>query len=284
MFVIAVPYLTLDQVFRSGQAIRWRKIRKGKYLIQDGHRIVKAEQKGDNLMLSCSQKEFFEHWYQYFSVGEDYSKLHDIAQDVSGLVSRYVRLSTGIRVLQQDCFETMIAASYVAELGWRRAIAECEALSMSCGEQHKQSMEETGIVTWYEFPTCSQILSYRPASQWDADPRTDVQLAICEAIESGALSISKLQDAPLESVREALIRIPGMSDYMADYICLYGFHHQDVLPHNASFDRLIHKWYGTSYETFYEWHIGELEGNRGLVRQYLLHGRAEQQKRRMQWG
>ena len=83
MFVIEIPYLNLDQIYDSGQAPRWIKLRESKYVIPYKDKALKIEQQRDRFdfnryrfIMSCSEDEFCNIWFNYFDVETDYMQLN----------------------------------------------------------------------------------------------------------------------------------------------------------------------------------------------------------------
>lgn len=272
MFVISIPYLSLDQLYSSGQVFRWRKIHRGKYLIQDGHTILKAEQKGSNLMLSCSQQEFFDKWYYYFTADIDYEAVFDKAISVGGHVAKSAKLSRGVRVLRQDPFETIITFMLATATNIPRIKLMVNSLCMICGEKHKQAMEETGIVTWYEFPTAEQILANE--SELDVCKmgyRKDNIVQFCMDIEEGWLSLDELQSMQYEDAKKYLMQFRGIGEKVADCICLYGLGHHQAFPVDVHIEHILNREYHCDYDTFAAWYLDDLRGYEGIIQQYLYH-------------
>ena len=60
MYVIEVPFLDLDQIYKSAQPLRWIKLNDGKYVVQDGNSAVKVMQQKNRLIVSCTEDEFYD--------------------------------------------------------------------------------------------------------------------------------------------------------------------------------------------------------------------------------
>ena len=76
MFIIEVPFMNLDQIYNSGQCFRWIKLRDGKYAIPYGDKVLKIEQQKQRFIMSCTDEEFYNIWYEYFDMGTDYMNVN----------------------------------------------------------------------------------------------------------------------------------------------------------------------------------------------------------------
>lgn len=158
MYIIEVPYFNLDQIYNSKQVPRWLKSRDGKYVIAHRDNFVKVEQKRERLIFDCSEKEFYDIWYDYFDLGTDYSEINrEIKRTQKKFKIPAVR-GKGIHIIQQDDFEAYVYAKLVEKLGWDKAGEKMYYIANTYGIKHSNSMAEAGKVTWYEWPTPERLL------------------------------------------------------------------------------------------------------------------------------
>lgn len=145
MFVIEVPYFNLDKIYESYQAPRWIKLKESKYIIPHRDKALKIEQQKTRLIMSCSEQDFYDIWFNYFDLKTDY---YDVP---------YI-MGNGIHILNQDYFESYVFSRITTNLGYTKANIALNHIAQVCGIEHKQSMREAGRVTWYEWPTPEMIL------------------------------------------------------------------------------------------------------------------------------
>lgn len=158
MYIIEVPYFNLDQIYNSKQVPRWLKSRDGKYVIIHKDNFVKVEQKRERLIFDCSEKEFYDIWYDYLDLGTDYSEVNrEIKRTHRKFKIPAVR-GRGIHAIKQDDFETYIYAKLVERFGWDKAREKMFFIANTYGIKHSNSMAEAGKVTWYEWPTPERLL------------------------------------------------------------------------------------------------------------------------------
>lgn len=158
MFCIAIPYLDLDQVYKSGQVYDWKKIRAGKYIIPYEDKIISIEQRKDNFLLSCSEQEFYDIWYNYFDLDTDYAKLHWLYKSLDDEIKICCNRANGMRILQQPYFETFIICLLKQNMNKEKVKCYINELKTICGKKHVNSLGEAGRIKWYEFPSPSDII------------------------------------------------------------------------------------------------------------------------------
>ena len=83
MFVIEVPFINLDHIYNSGQAPRWIKLKESHYIVPHGDKALKIQQQRDRfdfdryrLIMNCSEKDFYDIWFNYFDLKTDYLHLN----------------------------------------------------------------------------------------------------------------------------------------------------------------------------------------------------------------
>lgn len=181
MFVIDVPYINLDQIYNSGQAPRWIKLRDMKYVVTHKDRALKIEQVKERLIISCNEEDFFNIWFYYFDLGTDYL-------DVNGRIKKQNRKfkvsanrGSGIHILNQDSFEMYVFSKLIQYVGWEKAGTLMNQIAEKYGEKHQQTMREAGRVTWYEWPT-PEILLEKLQKEDNLNKVKRFLMRLCDAI------------------------------------------------------------------------------------------------------
>lgn len=155
MFIIEIPYFSLDQIYNSGQCFRWIKLRPGKYIIPHLDTAIKIEQKKERLIMNCSEEEFYEKWFEYFDFKTDYSKINDLFRcSRDSFLKECALKSKGIHVLKQDPFEVLITRTILENEKNKEML---NLFAIMYGVKRVQSMAEVGKVTWYVFPKPNDI-------------------------------------------------------------------------------------------------------------------------------
>lgn len=158
MFVIEIPSFDLNEIFKSDQAVRWRKVSDGKYIIQNNDKIVLVGQKKNKKAFLCSEEEFYSIWFNYFDLNFDYYesdfKIKIFSKNKTNPFFN-IKLTQNKRVIKQDILETMIFY-LLNKQGRKGKFLKICAL----GEEKKNTLD--GLkVRWNKFPTVEELLSYQ---------------------------------------------------------------------------------------------------------------------------
>lgn len=267
MYVIEVPFLDLDQIYKSAQPLRWIKLRDSKYVIQDGCSALKVEQQKGRLIMSCTEEEFYDRWYHYFDLETDYGKAYfDLCRQGDFMKICAVR-NGGVRVIHQDLFECIITHiiysncdSYVAEFMLNNFVRVC-------GIEHVQGMREAGKIRWYEFPTPEAIIENIDILGLPEKIYKEIR-NICEDIIEGWLDIDALKEMGFNEARSYLAEF-CTNDKVLNFISLYGLHDLDWFPDNKFIEDIIVREFWDT-ELFIEEHLDKLKGLRGVVYMYIV--------------
>lgn len=247
MFVIEVPCFSLDKIYESRQAPRWIKLKESKYIIIHKDKALKIEQQKSRLIMSCSEQEFYDTWFEYFDLKTDYFDENYKIEKLGGKFKIPARRGNGIHILNQDEFEVFIYSKIVAYAGYKKAQVAMNHIAEICGIKHVQSMREAGRITWYEWPDA--LVMYE--------------------------NIDKLKK---------MGKINAWLDYLCTNIIYYGFdfeQHGNILysllaEHNINafptyeIEDAIEKNFKCDIKSFEEKYLSKVK-NKGLVYMYILH-------------
>jgi len=284
MFVIEIPYLSLKRIASTKQGLRWKEIsdpnEKGprvdshnKYIIPVGTRVIKVEQKKERFAFSCNDEEFFNIWYNFFDLNFDYEKaaVTVYKNTMSGTEMRkLVWKGKALRILNQDLLETIITQVMVEGKSIHHARQLVEKFCERFGEKHKQSMLESGKVTWYGFPDVERLskIEYEDLEFLDLGEKQNSLFQVIEDIVNGELELEALPYMSYDEAMEYLMSF-DIKKLTAKYICLYALGHKNAFPVTREIkDRIEEEWGCHPYD-FIDWELEPYEGFKGLIYQYM---------------
>lgn len=156
MVIIQIPFLDLNKIYNSAYAPRWIKLIDNKYIIINGDKAVKVEQKKERFIFNCSDEEFFQIWFHYFDLGYDYARAYYRAGMIDKDLREIIVRAKGIRNIKQPLIETIYT---VAMLRDNPGFFEDnrDFLLSTCGDVRKNSMREAGKVRWYATPSFETV-------------------------------------------------------------------------------------------------------------------------------
>lgn len=267
MYVIEVPFLDLDQIYESAQPLRWIKLRDSKYIIQDGCSALKVEQQKSRLIMSCTEEEFYDRWYNYFDMGTDYGKTYfDLCRQGDFLKICAVR-NGGVRVIHQDLFECIITHIIYSNCDSNIAEFMLNNFVRMCGIEHVQGMREAGRIRWYEFPTPEAIIEN--INKLDLPEKACNEIRnICEDIIEGWLDLDELKGMGFNEAYSYLKEFLSNSKVL-DFVCLYGLHDLRLFPQNKFVEDIITREFW-DVEVFAEECLEMIQGQEGIVYMYIV--------------
>ena len=289
MFVIDVPYLSIRQTFFSGQTLLWERHDRNadhtRYTIQHGDMLLGAAQKGDRLILNCTEDEFFDVWYQYLDIGTDYQHVNRSLMDCQGYMREFARYSSGVHVLNQSPHEAILTTilQYMQYRSESKRLMRwlCE----NCGEENRKLIKGLGSVKYFSVPTIEQLsnklwligetfldVEY-PTDQQALDALTMdlVYQYVCECYDGyfdPCSDKAKLDDTQLRMDLR-------MYDWLPDERCvsrvmLYGYGRKNVFPMSDYVSRKIEKHTYMESDLFLDWYLHDSE-YKGYASQYVLY-------------
>lgn len=269
-------YKTLDincfdpaKIAKSGQAFRFT-------VIDDDHtelvafgRYLQIARIGKNrLAFSCSGSEFNRIWKDYFHLDYDYSSLMSKIPEDDRYLKAAADFSSGIRILRQDNFETLISFIISQRRSIPSIMTSVERLASFCG--HEALMPDylgDPFVRpvkdiYYAFPTADEMSSmsleditslgvgYR-ASYIESAVRTDPDLNAWD----------KLSD---EDLFNALTSLRGVGKKVADCVMLFAYGRYGRFPVDVWMQRIQDRYYGGRFD------ISPYPDTAGIIQQFMF--------------
>ncbi len=97
-------------IFECGQAFRWRREDDDSYTAIHSGKIINVKNDNENIIFSNTNEEDFQNiWYNYFDLQTDYGKIKaELSKDK--VLEEAIKFGgEGIRILNQDPYETTIS-------------------------------------------------------------------------------------------------------------------------------------------------------------------------------
>lgn len=248
-------YFDIRRTFLCGQCFRWSEDENGGFTgIAGGRKITLTQQDGDVVLHGISEQDI-PFWENYFDMSTDYSGyIKNLSADDT--LKKACESSSGIRILRQEPFETLISFIISQNNNIPRISGIIGRLCESFGEK---------IDGGYAFPTARQLSGIVPEDL--APLRAGFRARyICDAVNkvnSGEISFEEVDALPLIPAREKLKTIVGVGDKVADCVLLFAFHKTDAFPKDVWVKRIM--------AHFYPGGLPECTtGIEGIAQQYLF--------------
>lgn len=210
----------LKDIFDCGQCFRWNRQEDGSYTGVFGENVlnVKKEQEGIIIEGLC-KKDIKETVEKYFDLNRDYKHVKEKLAKIDNNMENSVSYGQGIRLLNQDLWETILSFIISANNNIPRIKGIIERLAQNYGEK----------IIWrgkayYTFPTPEKlkkvtVKEYRDLGLGFRDKRV---YETTQMIVNKQVDLKAMQENPntLE-VREQLLSLSGVGPKVADCILLF---------------------------------------------------------------
>lgn len=235
--VLKVNCFNLKYTLECGQCFRWDKISEDEYVGVISDRVIKIKQDGDKLIIRSSNMENIEDVIKkYFDLYEDYGRVESLISKIDTNVNKAVKNTTGIRILNQDFFETLISYIISANNNIPRISKSVNLISRMYGKKVEFEGKD-----YYLFPTAEELKDvpidgFRKCGVGfrDAYIYNTVKVVLDERI-----NFDKLSNLQTDILRDKLLSFKGVGNKVADCILLFAFGRKETFPIDVWVERVM---------------------------------------------
>ena len=266
-----------EHVFDCGQAFRWNR---------DGDAYVGVVQDQVLRVTYCagSNALILEHcdpdWYDrymrhYLGLDLDYGRIRE-ELSADPVLKKAVRYGWGMRILNQDPWETLISFILSANNNIKRIKGIIEKLS----EKYGREIHWKGR-TYYTFPTPAALSRAGEESlrACGCGYRGPYIAKTARMVSEGQISLSGIRDMSYPEAHKALLVCAGVGDKVADCVLLYSMEKSEAFPIDVWVKRVMEYYYigrkvtARQVRSFASEKFGKLSG---VAQQYLFYYAREQ--------
>lgn len=272
----------LKDIFECGQCFRWNEQRDGSYAGIIKNAIINVKKNNEEIIFTgkCDEnlKDLVEY---YFDLNTNYEKIKERLSNIDEYLKTSIEYGEGIRILNQDLWETIISFIISANNNIPRIKGIIERLSEKYGDEIEWNGKK-----YYTFPTPEQLKDvtveeYRKLGLGFRDIRL---YETTKMILNKEVNLDKLRKNPnTQQVREELLKLSGVGPKVADCILLFSdLKRFDVFPIDVWVRRVMNDLYikeedevkvsKVKIEKLANEKFGDLKG---LAQQYLFYWRRE---------
>lgn len=264
----------LDHIFDCGQAFRWEKQADGSYTGIAGNHIANMQYKGECLTINnASEEDFQGFWRHYLDLDRDYGKIKVFLAEQDPVMKAAVRSGEGIRLLQQDKWETLLSF-IISQNNHIPRIKKCiESLCRNFGSL----AGSYGGREYYTFPMPETLAALEPEDLEVCRLGYRAKYLIRTArqvVEEGLDRLSAV-GTPEYTSREAfdyVSRFSGVGPKVANCILLFSMGKYDRFPVDVWVKKAMEELYGIKevreIQNFAERNFGKYGG---FAQQYLFY-------------
>ena len=229
-------------IFECGQCFRWNKKLDGSYTGIFGGNVINVKQKENYIIFQgICDGDIKQVCTQYFDLNRDYEKIKNKLSEIDNYLAKSIEYGNGIRILNQDLWETIISFIISANNNIPRIKGIIEIISKTYGDKIKYKTEE-----YYTFPNIEQLakasvddlrnlgLGFRDKRVYDTT----------RLILENKVNLDELkEEKDTEKLREALLQLPGVGPKVADCIMLFALNKLEVFPVDVWVRRVMNTLY-----------------------------------------
>ena len=268
-------------IFECGQCFRWNLEDDGSYTGVFNENVLNVKKEKDEVQfkgaVNGNIKEIVD---EYFDLKRDYSKIKKELSEIDENLNLSIKYGNGIRILNQDLWETIISFIISANNNIPRIKGIIEKMSKKYGKEIYYNGTK-----YYTFPRPEDLenVTVEDFRNLGVGFR-DIRLyKTTQMILENKIDLKSLYKEPTTNVKEKLLTLSGVGEKVADCILLFStLKRFDVFPIDVWVRRVMNELYiknedetkvnkreiqKLAYEKF-----GKLEG---LAPQYLFYWKRE---------
>ena len=277
-----VDSFELKDIFDCGQCFRWNIQEDGSYTGVFGNNVLNVKKEGNKIIFQgVCEKEIKETVEDYFDLKRNYNDIKKKLSKIDKNMKVSIEYGQGIRILNQDLWETIISFIISANNNIPRIKGIIERLSEKYGTEIEYNNKK-----YYTFPTPKQlknvtIKEYRELGLGFRDVRLyeTTKMILDKKIDLEEMKLNK----NTQKVREELLLLSGVGPKVADCILLFSdLKRFEVFPIDVWVRRVMNDLYiknedetkvsKKQIENIAKEKFGDLAG---LAQQYLFYWRRE---------
>lgn len=233
----------LKNIFECGQCFRWNENEDGSYIGIVKNNIIKITQTNNNIIVkSYGKDDIAELFNFYFDMNTDYEKIKIKLSQIDSYMLESIKYGEGIRILNQDLWETIMSFIISANNNIPRIKGIIEKLSRTYGNEIIWNNEK-----YYSFPTVNQLskATVEDFRKLGLGFRNIRMYETTKMILEKQIDLEKLhQEKDTNIVREELLKLSGVGPKVADCILLFStLKRFDVFPIDVWVRRVMNELY-----------------------------------------
>ena len=238
-----VNSFNLTHIFECGQCFRWNKNKDMSYTGIVGKNVINISKINNDIYVRSFGEDGLETFFNtYFDMNTDYEKIKNKLRKIDRFMEESIKYGDGIRLLNQDLWETIISFIISANNNIPRIKGIIERICKRYGNK----IVWNGI-EYYSFPTPEQLgkatiqdlrilgLGFRDVRVYETT----------KMVINGEIDFDKLhKEKDTQIVRDELLKLPGVGPKVGDCILLFStLKRLDVFPIDVWVRRVMNELY-----------------------------------------
>ena len=215
-----VKTFELKDIFDCGQCFRWNRESDGSYTGIFGKNVLNVSKKGKDIIFKgICESDIESTCINYFDLNRDYEKIKEDLSKIDDNMKEAIKYGKGIRLLNQDLWETIISFIISANNNIPRIKGIIDRISKKYGNEIIYNGK-----SYYTFPTVKElskatVKDLRDLGLGFRDIRVYNTTKMILNNEVDLNKLSKIEDFKI--VRDDLLTLDGVGPKVADCILLF---------------------------------------------------------------
>lgn len=222
-----------QHILECGQVFCFKK-EEDKYICFPQDKYAEVIEKEGFYEIKVLKNEDIDYFINFFDLNKEYQGIKKQLANFD-IMAKPLKFGYGIRILNQDLFETLISFIISANNNIKRIMLILNNLRRELGEKVTEEV--------YSFPTYQKLLSCDEHffKNIGAGYRASYLYKVLRQINPQILE--EMKSLSSEELLNKLISLSGIGPKVADCVMLFGYHRGDVFP----VDTWIHQMYNQYY-------------------------------------
>lgn len=259
---IVCKHLNLKQIADSGQTFRWYEKDDG-YVVVANKQAVVMKQLEDGIEIDSEIGD----WHYYLDTERDYGYIMDMYRGKDDFLDAAIDYGSGIRILNQDPFETTMTFIISANNNIKRISASVLELSNRYGSYIKR----IDGVDYYAFPSPDQLkdVTISDFRACGVGYRDKYLYECVQDILSGRIDLESISNMEDKELKSSLLRLKGVGEKVANCIILFAYGRYEGFPVDTWIKKVLKEEYHVekNYQAFVNDYFKPLGG---IAQQYLF--------------
>lgn len=229
-------------IFECGQCFRWNKEDDGSYTGVFGNNVLNVKKENDKIVFEgICDGDIEEVCKDYFDLDTDYEEIKKKLSSIDDYLKTSIEYGNGIRILNQDLWETIISFIISANNNIPRIKGIIDRISKKYGNKITYKGKD-----YYTFPDMNalgkaSVADLRALGLGFRDKRI---YETTRMFLEKRITLEELENEKnTEALREKLMTLSGVGGKVADCIMLFSLKKYDVFPIDVWVRRVMNELY-----------------------------------------
>lgn len=238
LVLTGVKDFSLSQTLECGQCFHFEKTGEEEYNICALNHLLHISQTEDMITFYDTTLEDYEGiWENYFDLKRDYGIIKETLLEKNDALKPAVDALWGVRILNQDFFETLI--SFI--ISQNQQIPRIKRIVNDISYNHGKRFTDTMSA----FPDCDSILMAGEEKMRAAKAgfRAPYIIDACQKVKAGVIDEKALRNAGYDGCIEQLMSIKGVGHKVANCTALFSLGYRNAFPVDVWIKRVMESLY-----------------------------------------